>query len=132
MKRVESFKDYTTICNSALSEILSIVALRSKDKIIGRNLNLIRENTLIVKEFFTRHKDFFTWIESKGSSVAFPKLNQRFSADEFCKNLVKRKSILLLPGSIFNYTGNHIRIGLGRKNLKEVLKEFESFLNEYY
>lgn len=132
MKKIESFKDYTTICNSALSEILSIIALREKDQIIGRNLNLIKENILTVKEFFTKHNNFFSWIESKGSSVAFPKLNERILVDEFCKNLIDQKNIMLLPGSIFNYSGNHFRIGLGKKNFKLVLKELDSFLNEFY
>jgi aspartate/methionine/tyrosine aminotransferase len=62
MRKIEKFKDYTTICNNALGEILSIVALRNKDQITGRNLTLIRENVLIVKEFFAKHNDFFTWI----------------------------------------------------------------------
>ena len=132
MGRIEKFKDYTTICNSALSEILSIVALRNKDMIIGRNLNLIRENTIIVKDFITNHDKFFKWIESKGSSVAFPLLTERISADEFCNKLVDQKSVLLLPGSIFNYPGNHFRIGLGRANFKAVLEELDSFLNVYY
>ena len=131
MKKIEHFKDYTTICNSALSEILGIVALRNKDQIIGENLNLIRENLLIVKEFFTKHNNFFTWIESKGSSVAFPLLTERLSADDFCKKLIDQKSVLLLSGSIFNYPGNHFRIGLGRKTFKAVIKELESFLNGF-
>jgi aspartate/methionine/tyrosine aminotransferase len=131
MKKIEDFKDYTTICNSALSEILSIVAIRNKDQIIGKNLNLIRENILIIKEFFTKHNNLFTWIESKGSSVAFPLLTERLSADDFCKKLIDQKSILLLSGSIFNYPGNHFRIGLGRKSFKAAIEELESFLNRF-
>jgi aspartate/methionine/tyrosine aminotransferase len=131
MKKIGNFKDYTTICNSALSEILSIVALRNKDRIIGRNLDLIKENILIIREFFTKHNNFFTWIESKGSSVAFPLLSERLLADDFCKKLIDQKSILLLPGSVFNHPGNHFRIGLGRKTFKVVLEELESFLNGF-
>ena len=131
MKQFERFKDYTTICNSALSEILGIIALREKDEIIGKNLNLIRENISIAKDYFTKHKNLLSWIESQGSSVAFPKLSERFQVDEFCKDLIEQKSIMLLPGSIFNYSGNHFRIGLGRKNFKRVLEEFDPFLNEY-
>jgi aspartate/methionine/tyrosine aminotransferase len=131
MGKIEKFKDYTTICNNALGEILGIVALRNKDQIIGRNLNLIMENILIIKEFFAKHSNFFTWIESKGSSVAFPLLTERIPVDEFCKELVNRKSVLLLPGSIFNYPKNHFRIGLGRKTFKVGLEGVESFLKEF-
>ncbi len=131
IKRFENFKDYTTICNSAVSEILSIIALRNKDQIIGRNLDLIRQNTLHVKDFFTKRKNFFSWIESKGSSVAFPLLAERIPVDDFCKKLIEQKNIMLLPGSIFNYSGNHFRVGLGRKDFKKILVELDSFLNEF-
>ena len=132
MRRVERFKDYTTICNSALSEIFSIIALRNKERIINTNLKLIQENIEAAKPFFRRHGDLLTWIESKGSSVAFPELVPRITADEFCKKLLEQKSVLLLPGSIFNHPGNHFRIGLGRKQFKTILEEFEYFINEYY
>jgi aspartate/methionine/tyrosine aminotransferase len=131
LKKFENFKDYTTICNGALSEIISIIALRNKDQITGRNLDLIRENLIIVKAFFAKHKDFFSWIETKGSSVAFPILTESIPADDFCKKLIDQKSIMLLPGSIFNYPGNHFRVGLGKKDFKEILGELDSFLDAY-
>jgi len=132
MRQIERFKDYTTICGSALSEILAIIALRNRDLITGGNLRLIRENLDAAISIFKRHSDILTWIETKGSSVAFPQLTSRIPADEFCKKLMDHKSIMLLPGSVFNYPGNHFRLGLGRKNIREVLDEFEYFINEYY
>ena len=127
MKKIEDFKYYTTICNSAVSEILSIIALRNKDQIIRSNLNLIKENIKIAKEFFAKQNNYLTWIDSRGSSVAFPLLTESISADDFCKKLIEQKGIMLLPGSLLNYPGNHFRIGLGRKNFKVVLEEFGSF-----
>ncbi len=129
INKIENFKFYTTICNSASSEILSIIALRNRDQIVGRNLNLIRDNILTAKEFFTKHNNYLTWIDSKGSSVAFPALTGSLSADDFCKKLIDRKGVMLLPGSIFDHPGNHFRIGLGRKSFKEVLEELESLLD---
>jgi aspartate/methionine/tyrosine aminotransferase len=128
IKKIENFKYYTTICNSASSEILSIIALRNKDQIIGRNLNLIKDNILTARKFFSKHHNYFTWIDPKGSSVAFPVLTESLSVDDFCKKLIYQRGVMLLPGSIFNYPGNHFRIGLGRKSFKEVLEEVESFL----
>jgi aspartate/methionine/tyrosine aminotransferase len=128
--KIEKFKDYTTICNSAVSEILGIIALRKKDDIIATNLNLIIENIHIARDLFRSQSDLLTWIEPEGSSVAFPLMDKRFSVEEFCKKLVDQKSVLMLPASIFNYPGNHFRIGLGRKNFNEAIKVFETFLNE--
>lgn len=131
-KKFESFKDFTTICNSALSEIISIIALRNRDRIIGRNMELIMGNMLALTNLFAVHKNFFTWIEPRGSSVAFPKLTEQIMVDDFCQNLIGQKSIMLLPGSIFDYPGNHFRVGLGKKGFKEILVELDSFLNEFY
>src|SRR5690606_20431206 len=44
IERCMAFKDYTTICSSAPSEILGLMALRAADTILERNLSLIRRN----------------------------------------------------------------------------------------
>jgi aspartate/methionine/tyrosine aminotransferase len=130
--KIEKFKDYTTICNSALSEVTGIIALRNSDHILNQNINLIRENMNIARDLFLKHNKQLTWIEPMGSSVAFPRLNEKIPVDEFCKNLIKKKSVLLMPAHLFSYKGNHFRIGLGRKSFREALAHFESFLNEDY
>jgi aspartate/methionine/tyrosine aminotransferase len=105
---------------------------RFKDHIIAANLNLIRENIQVVRELFGNHSDLLTWIEPEGSSVAFPLLDKKFPVEEFCKKLVDQKSVLLLPAGIFNYPGNHFRMGLGRKNFIEAIELFDAFLHENY
>jgi aspartate/methionine/tyrosine aminotransferase len=127
--KIERFKDYTTICNTAVGEILGIIALRNKDPIISANLNLIRENIQTALILLSDHNDILTWIDPKGSSVAFPFLINKFPVEDFCKKLVDQKSVLLLPASLFGYPGNHFRIGLGRKNFREAVGMFDSFLH---
>ena len=51
-----TFKDYTTICNSAPSEILGIIALQNKGQILQRNLDIIRENIVIANRFLGNSK----------------------------------------------------------------------------
>jgi hypothetical protein len=36
---------------------------------------------------------------------------------------------MIVPGSIFDYPGPHFRIGLGRKNLPEILEQVAEFLS---
>ena len=44
MEQLASFKDYTTICSSAPSEVLALMALRSREQVFQRNLEIIRVN----------------------------------------------------------------------------------------
>lgn len=132
LDNVERFKDYTTICNSALSEIFSLIALRNGERILDSNMDLIRENLSLARELFGKYPDLLTWIEPHGSSVAFPGLNENIPVDEFCKKLIMQKSVLLMPAPLFSYDGNHFRMGFGRKSFREALTQFESFLCENY
>lgn len=121
LKRFASFKDYTTICGSAPSEVLAIMALEAKDKIIARNMEIISRNKAVAEEFFTRYPDLFTWIPPMGGSVAFPMLERRMPAEGFCEEIVRSKNVMILPGSVFDFGGNHFRVGLGRRDFPAAL-----------
>jgi len=122
-----SLKDYTTICNSAPSEFLAEVALRNRHKLINRNLGIIKSNLEVMDEFFTRHSSLFTWIRPQAGSMAFPKL-LRGDIEEFCDKVVRNAGVLLLPGTMYDDTGNHFRVGLGRKNLPQAVEWLEKYL----
>ena len=126
LRRAAAFKDYTTICNSAPSEILALIALKAREAVLARNRALIARNLEYLDRFFAEHREMFSWVRPLGGSVAFPKL-LRGSADQFCQELVERESVLLLPGSVFEYSGEHFRIGFGRANLPEALVRLERF-----
>ena len=59
-KDLATFKDYTTICSSAPSEILSLIGLRARDKIIKNHLVKINYNRKLLDVFFKKHKDIFS------------------------------------------------------------------------
>ncbi|SDK95353.1 aminotransferase class I/II-fold pyridoxal phosphate-dependent enzyme [Natronincola ferrireducens] len=130
MDKIANFKDYTTICGSASSEVLGIMALRQKETILKKNRERILDNKASAKDFFKRYNELFTWIEPRGGSIAFPKLSEKIKVVEFCDRVVKDKSIMILPGETFDYDGNHFRIGLGRENFKQILKELEAYIIE--
>jgi aspartate/methionine/tyrosine aminotransferase len=50
------------------------------------------------------------------------------TVETFCKSLVKTAGVLLLPGSVYDDSGNHFRIGFGRQNLPEAIGRLEDFL----
>jgi aspartate/methionine/tyrosine aminotransferase len=120
-------KDYTTLCNSAPSEFLAEVALRNRQKLIARNLGIIKNNLEVVDELFTSHPDLFAWTRPTAGSMGFPKL-LKGTVEDFCDNLVRQAGVLLLPGTMYDDSRNHFRIGLGRKNLPQAVERLESFL----
>ena len=122
-----SLKDYTTICNSAPSEFLAEVAMRNRVKLAERNLGLIKNNVAVMDDFFNHHTDLFTWIRPHAGSMAFPRL-LRNDIEEFCDDLVKKVGVLLLPGSVYDDSRNHFRLGLGRKNLPQAVERLEIYL----
>jgi aspartate/methionine/tyrosine aminotransferase len=122
-----SLKDYTTICNSAPSEFLAEVAMRNRHKLSERNLGIIKDNLIVMDDFFSRHADLFSWVRPQAGSMAFPRYLGG-DVEAFCNDLVKRAGVLLLPGSIYDDSGNHFRLGLGRKNLPQAIERLEEYL----
>ena len=123
-----AFKDYTTICNSAPSEILGMIALQNKERIIRRNLAIIQDNITGAEEFFGRHEQQFAWFAPKAGSVAFPEWLGHGPVEQFCQEVLEQQGVMIVPGSLFGTSGNHFRIGLGRKNLPEAL----ALLGDYF
>jgi len=126
-ERMAALKDYTTICNSAPSEFLSEVAMRNRQKLIDRNLNIIQHNLTVIDKLFTSHSSLFTWIRPQAGSMGFPKL-LKGDIESFCDRLVKDVGVLLLPGTMYDDTQNHFRLGLGRKNLPQAVERLEEYL----
>lgn len=122
-----SVKDYTTICASAPGEFFAEVALRNRDLIVKRNLEIIRTNLVLLNEFFSDYKELFEWKQPTAGSIAFPKLIGQ-NVEEFCNRLATDAGVLLLPGTIFGDTQNHFRIGFGRLNMPAALTRLRQFL----
>ncbi len=131
LKEVETFKDYLSICNSAPSEVLSIMALNNIDLYLQSNIKKIRENISIFEEFVKRQKTISNFIPPMAGSTSFVKLNIDFSSLEFSDQLVKKAGIMTVPGEMFEYHGKYIRVGFGRKNFPEVLETLDNYLLEY-
>jgi aspartate/methionine/tyrosine aminotransferase len=125
--RLAALKDYTTICNSAPSEILALIGLRGREVVVGRTMGILRENLAILDDFFAGNSDRFSWVRPRAATVGFPKLLDG-NVDAFCAQLVAEKGVLLLPASRFGYPGNNFRLGFGRRDMAEGLRHLEGFV----
>jgi aspartate/methionine/tyrosine aminotransferase len=122
------YKDYTTICSSAPSEILSIIALRSKDALLERSLEMIHANLELVEALMAEWSQYFEWLPPRASSICFPRWTGKGTIAQFCERLVEKEGVLLLPGDVYDFPGGHFRLGLGRENSPEALLRLDRFL----
>ena len=128
LARCAAFKDYTTICSSAPSEVLALIGLRARDTVLARSRAIIEGNLAMLERFFADHADHFAWVRPRGGSIGFPRLLGDEPIDDFAARLVESEGVLLLPGSQFGHPGNHFRIGFGREDLPMALERLEAFL----
>jgi len=129
LERVAAFKDYTTICPPAPSELLSIVALRARETVLSRSSAIVATNLGLLDAFFAEHADAFSWVRPRAGSIGFPRLTiPGTTADDFAVALVEAEGVLLLPGSRFGHDAQHVRVGFGRTDLPVALERLAAFL----
>lgn len=127
VRRCLDFRLYTTICNSAPSEFLSEVALRYREELIRRNLDIVHKNLPLLEKFFQRNSDLFDCVNPDASPMCFPRFRGTQSARQFCDDLVRERGVMLLPGDVYDEP-HHIRFGYGRKNMPEALERVAAYL----
>ena len=122
------YKDYLTICNSAPSEFLATLALRNREVIVKRNLQIAKDNLALLNAFFGRYPAIFKWTPPKAGSTAFPSLKLNCDIEQFCTDLVEQHGVLLLPGTVYDWGHKNFRLGFGRKSLPQALVKFEEYV----
>ena len=128
LARCMAAKDYLTICSSAPSEILALIGLRARDRILARSRGIVAANMERLDEFFADWADRFTWVRPRGGSIGFPRLTvPGVRIDDWASALVEAEGVLLVPGSVFGHPGNHFRLGFGRTDLPEGLGLLEGY-----
>jgi aspartate/methionine/tyrosine aminotransferase len=134
LERCARIKDYTTICSSAPSEVLALIALRARERVLARSRAIVASNLPVLDGFFARRADAFGWVRPRGGSTAFPRLvaggPAGSSADAFAAALVEATGVLLVPSTTFGFGDTHLRIGLGRTDLPEAITAMDGFLDQ--
>jgi aspartate/methionine/tyrosine aminotransferase len=130
LKKMEQVKHYASICNSAPSEVLSLIALRSRVSLLARNNKIVRDNMAILDEFFKNQQAKFSWVRPTGGCVGFVRYHGSDGVDRFCEELVAAEGVLLLPGRVYNDSQQHFRIGFGRKNMPDALTRLQKFVQK--
>jgi aspartate/methionine/tyrosine aminotransferase len=128
---IMGWKDYTTICASAPSEALALLALRAAEELADRNRTIVLDNLALAEPFFARRNDLFRWNRPRAGSVALVGLRPRAegtSASEFAQHLVANQGVLLLPATGLGYSDTHLRFGFGRRDFPLALEQLDLYL----
>lgn len=124
-----AYKDYISICNSAPSEWLALIALRAREKVIARSLAIIHANMALLDSFFQRRASAFSWVKPRAGTIAFPSFRTRTDVDAIARELVQHEGVVILPGSRFGHPGPNFRLGYARKTLPQALLALEAGLD---
>jgi aspartate/methionine/tyrosine aminotransferase len=100
---------YFSVCNSTTGEILSEIAIRKRDIVLGRTQEVASRNLKKLDRFMKEHADVLGWIPPRGGMTAFPWMGSGEDARSFCQAATDR-SILLAPGDCFD-SPSHFRMG---------------------
>jgi aspartate/methionine/tyrosine aminotransferase len=135
LDKLERAKHYTTICNSAPSEVLALIALRARDHLLERNRRIVAENLPVFTEFFARYPDLFEFTPPDGGCVCFPRYLGSDGVETMCADLVEQAGVLLLPASIYTSEltetpTDRFRVGLGRQDPQEALAAWADWLEK--
>ncbi len=128
MQKLLGFKDYTTICNNAPGEILALMAIRAKDKIIARNRSIIDHNLQQLDRFFADQSQLFSWTRPLAGTIGFPRLLHSSGAAKFCQDLREEQGVVLLPSQVYDYGDEHFRVGFGRRDMPQALALLEKYI----
>jgi aspartate/methionine/tyrosine aminotransferase len=133
LQRMERYKHYLSICNSAPSEHLALIALKAKEIILARNRTLIGDNLKKLTAFFNDFPNSFDWKEPDGGCVGYPRYTGPMDTNIFCESLVRETGVLLLPPVVYRSElietpKDRFRIGYGRKNIEQGVSVFRDYL----
>ena len=138
LQKVERYKHYLSICNSAPSELLTLVALKARGGILARNHALLQENVMLLEQLFADFPGVVDWQRPQGGCVAFPRCTAPEGGEEFCRKLIEESGVLLLPSSIYaseltDVPQDHFRIGFGRGRMfKEGVVAMRRHFEKHY
>ena len=124
-------RSYFTITNTSTGEILSEIAIRKRDVVLGRAQETATRNLRVLDRFMADHRDVLGWIPPQGGMTAFPWLVSGENERPFCRAATEH-GILLAPGDCFDMP-SHFRLGFAAAggNFSQALERFAIFVRSW-
>jgi aspartate/methionine/tyrosine aminotransferase len=122
---------YFSICNTTTGEILSEIAIRNRDVVLGKSQQAATRNLKLLDHFMADNRHILGWIPPQGGMAAFPWLLSGENARPFCQAAADH-GILLAPGDCFDMP-SHFRLGFAAAgdNFSKALDRFGTFVKSW-
>jgi aspartate/methionine/tyrosine aminotransferase len=122
---------YFSISNTTTGELLSEIAVRKRDAVLGKTQEVATRNLKLLERFMSEHRDVLGWIPPQGGMTAFPWLVSGENARPFCQAAAEQ-GILLAPGDCFD-APSHFRLGFAAAgdNFSKALDRFGAFVKSW-
>jgi aspartate/methionine/tyrosine aminotransferase len=122
---------YFSISNTTTGEMLSEIAIRNRDAVLGKTQEVATRNLKLLERFMAEHRDVLAWIPPQGGMTAFPWLVSGENARPFSQAAAER-GILLAPGDCFD-APSHFRLGFAAAgdSFAKALDGFGAFVKSW-
>jgi aspartate/methionine/tyrosine aminotransferase len=122
---------YFSVSNTTTGEILAEIAIRKRDRVLGKAQETATRNLKLLESFMADHRDVLGWIPPQGGMTAFPWLMSGENARPFCQAAAEH-GILLAPGDCFD-TPSHFRLGFAAAgdSFSSALERFGAFVKSW-
>lgn len=128
-----SYKDYTSIAVSALSDRLATLALQParRHRILERTHKILNDQLPVLDDFVQRHSDHMSYVTPKAGAITMVRYDYPINSTTLMERLRDEKGVMVVPGDHFEMDG-YLRIGYGydKEELKTGLDRFTQFLAE--
>lgn len=120
-----SYRDYTTIAPSALSDALAHVALEGerRERILNRTRSILRANYPIVERWMESLDGLLETVPPQAGAIALVRYRLPIDSIELVERMRREQGVLVVPGAHFGLEG-YLRIGYGGRaeHLREGLE----------
>jgi aspartate/methionine/tyrosine aminotransferase len=114
-----SYKDYTTIAATALSDRLATIALEPsrRNRILARTRRILNDQLPLVDSFVARHGGHLSYLRPRAGAIVFMRYDWPVNSTLLTERLRDEKSVLIVPGDQFE-RDSYLRIGYGYDKAK--------------
>jgi len=131
IEKAYDIRHYNMISCGMIDETIAAIALAHKDKILQRNLRIIRKNIEVLDQWI-RLEPHIEYVKPSAGTTALLYYDMAIESSEFCRQVLKDTGVMIVPGSCFEMN-QCFRIGyaFNTAELEKGLKVFGKYLRKF-